>query len=119
MNLGSLKGKTRRKGHWEIYAMVPDCFVELDERVRKYDVDLGARPSPSIGGKNPMATTYWQWVVHKEFIWGPSPTDRCCKGSESFGGYTYDDGSGWFNFFQDMTDFLQRMIPDPKPGQKK
>ena len=105
--LGSQKGKTRRKGHWEIYAMVPECFVELDERIDKYDVGPNARPSPSIGGKNPMVTIYWQWVVHTEYQWGPRPTDTCCKGSETFGGYSYDDG-GLLNYILDAIDALTR-----------
>lgn len=114
-NLGSQKAKTKRKGHWEIYATMPDCFAELGEHVDKYDVEASARPSPSIGGKSPMTTIFWQWVEHTEYLWGPRPGDPCCKGSQAFSDYTYDDGGGFPNFFQDLINILQG-IDVPKTG---
>ena len=120
INLGSGKGSLKRKNYWAIYAMVPDCFVLLDEIQRKWDIDAGAKPSPKIGGQSPMTTIVFRHMRYTEYVYGPPQNAPCCKGSETFGGFDYQDQrQGLFDILQNIGDFIQRMIPDPRPGGKK
>ncbi|MHB8744573.1 MAG: RHS repeat-associated core domain-containing protein, partial [Sulfuricaulis sp.] len=93
-NLGA---SFKRTNHWLLYVDVPDCFVELDRRQKDFDIGPLFSPEPGWSIDKKLGPTTQLELVNRfvreiEYIYGPKPGDECCKGKETWGGYTYEGG---------------------------